>query len=74
MKIEGYSFVKIGAFIRERRKQLKVTQKDLAMTSNTGLRFIGDIEKGKPTCQIGKILTVLQTLGIKIELSVSDAK
>ncbi len=74
MEIEEYSFVKIGAFIRKRRQQLKVTQKDLAMTSNTGLRFISDIEKGKPTCQIGKVLTILQTLGIKIELSVSDAK
>jgi len=26
------------------------------------------MEKGKPTCQLGKALTVLQTLGIKIEL------
>lgn len=45
-----------------------VTQKDLAMTSGTGLRFIIELEQGKPTCQLGKALTVLQTLGIKIEL------
>jgi predicted transcriptional regulator len=44
-----------------------VTQKDLAMTSGTGLRFIIDMEKGKPTCQLGKVLTVLHTLGIKVE-------
>jgi predicted transcriptional regulator len=44
-----------------------VTQKELAMTSGTGLRFIIDLEKGKPTCQLGKVLTVLHTLGIKIE-------
>jgi len=38
------------------------------MTSGTGLRFIIEMEQGKPTCQLGKALTVLQTLGIKIEL------
>ena len=49
-----------------RRKQLKVTQKALAMTCGTGLRFIGDLEKGKPTCQIGKTLQVLQALGLSL--------
>jgi y4mF family transcriptional regulator len=55
--------------IRESRKRLGVTQKDLALTSGTGLRFVIDLEKGKETCQIGKVLTVLQTLGIRIALT-----
>lgn len=38
------------------------------MTSGTGLRFIVDLEKGKPTCQLGKALAVLRTLGIKVDL------
>lgn len=59
----------LGAAIRARRRQLKVTQKDLAMTCGTGLRFIIDLEKGKPTCQIGKILQVLQALGLKLQVS-----
>jgi HTH-type transcriptional regulator / antitoxin HipB len=59
----------LGASIRERRKSLKITQKDLAMTSGTGLRFIIDVEKGKPTCQTGKILQVLQSLGMILDLS-----
>lgn len=58
----------LGTAIRTRRKQLKVTQKELAMTCGTGLRFIVDLEKGKPTCQIGKTLQVLQTLGLVIEM------
>ena len=58
----------IGRLIRSTRKALGVTQRDLAMTSGTGLRFIIDLEKGKPTCHLGKVLTVLHTLGIKIEL------
>ena len=59
----------LGAAIRARRKQLKVTQKNLAMTCGTGLRFITDLEKGKPTCQIGKILQVLNALGLKFQIA-----
>jgi hypothetical protein len=36
------------------------------MTSGTGLRFIIDLEKGKPTCQTGKMLQVLQALGLDL--------
>lgn len=60
----------LGAAIRTRRRQLKVTQKDLAMTCGTGLRFIIDLEKGKPTCQIGKILQVLQALGLELQITI----
>ena len=58
----------IGQAIRKTRKAMGITQKDLALTSGTGLRFIIDLEKGKPTCQVGKILTVLKTLGVKVQL------
>jgi y4mF family transcriptional regulator len=60
----------LGTVIRQRRKQLKITQKELAMTCGTGLRFIVDLEKGKPTCQIGKTLQVIQALGLVIESAV----
>ena len=57
----------LGMAIRSRRKQVKITQKELAMTCGTGLRFIIDLEKGKATCQIGKTLDVLQSLGLAVE-------
>lgn len=57
----------IGQTIRARRKQLHINQKELAMACGTGLRFIVDLEKGKPTCQIGKTLQVLQALGLALE-------
>ncbi len=63
-----YSPEKIGEAAKAARKKLGVTQRDLALTSGTGLRFIIDLEKGKPTCQIGKVLTVLNTLGVVMEL------
>ena len=64
-----YTVQEIGQIVRESRKRLRVTQKDLALTSGTGLRFVIDLEKGKETCQIGKALTILQTLGIKLALT-----
>ena len=64
-----YTSAEIGKLIRETRKKLGVTQRALALTSGTGLRFIIDLEKGKETCEIGKVLTVLQTVGIKMSLT-----
>jgi HTH-type transcriptional regulator / antitoxin HipB len=58
----------LGRFIRNTRKSIGATQKDLALTSGTGLRFIIDLEKGKPTCQMGKVLNILQNLGVKVDL------
>lgn len=59
----------IGDLVKHTRKHLKITQKDLALTSGTGLRFIIELEQGKATCQLGKVLTVLNTLGISIQLT-----
>lgn len=59
----------IGRLVRETRKGLGVTQKELALTSGTGLRFIIELEKGKETAEIGKVLTILQTLGIQFILT-----
>jgi y4mF family transcriptional regulator len=64
-----YSPREIGRLIRDTRKRLGATQKDLALTSGTGLRFIIELEKGKETCELGKVLTVLITLGIKMTLT-----
>ena len=64
----------LGVAIRTQRKQLKVTQTQLAMTCGTGLRFIVDLEKGKPTCQIGKIIQVLQALGLALQTGSPDAR
>lgn len=63
-----YTPEKIGAIIRTARKSMGVSQKDLALTSGTGVRFIIELEDGKPTCQLGKVLTVMNTLGIKMDL------
>lgn len=63
-----YTTEQIGNLVRDTRKAMGVTQTDLSLTSGTGQRFISDLENGKPTCQLSKVLTVLQTLGIQIDL------
>jgi y4mF family transcriptional regulator len=63
-----YTAKHIGETVQKTRKAIGVTQKDLALTSGTGLRFIIELEKGKPTCQLEKTLSILNTLGIKIDL------
>ena len=68
-KAMKYTPQDIGKLVRETRKALGVTQKALALTSGTGLRFIIDLERGKATAEIGKVLTILQTLGIQLALT-----
>ena len=62
----------LGASIRQRRRALGLTQKDVALCCGCGLRVVGDIEKGKPTCQIEKILAVLEALGLNLQLVPRD--
>ena len=63
------STINLGRQIRQARKQRQLKQSDLALTAGTGLRFIIDLEKGKPTCQIGKALDVINTLGLTLDLN-----
>jgi len=64
-----YTPTDIGVLVRDTRKRLGATQKDLALTAGTGLRFVIDLEKGKETCELGKSLRILQTLGITLTLT-----
>lgn len=56
----------LGALIKAKRKEQGLTQNDLALASNVGIRFIVDIEAGKETAQIGKVLKVCAMLGLKL--------
>src|SRR5690606_19218072 len=58
----------LGNAVREARRTLGVTQDQLALTSGTNRRFIIELEQGKPTAQIGKVLQVLRTLGCSLDL------
>jgi y4mF family transcriptional regulator len=55
----------IGALIRAYRKRSTLSQLDLAGLGNTGNRFIVDLENGKPTVQLQKVLDMLDLLGLE---------
>lgn len=58
----------LGSIIRQKRKQGNLTQSKLAALSFVGTRFISDLENGKPTLEIGKVLQVTQTLGLELQI------
>lgn len=50
-------------FIKTRRKQLGLTQQDLAERAGVGLRFVRDLEQGKESIQLDKVNQVLLLFG-----------
>lgn len=59
----------VGDIVRATRKAAGLRQDELAGASGVGLRFIVDLEAGKPTAQIGKTLQVLAALGCSLDIT-----
>ena len=57
----------LGELIRRRRRELGLTQTDVAEIANTNLRFVSELERGKPTARLENVMRVLATLGIELE-------
>jgi len=53
----------ISIFVKEKRKLLKITQRDLADKAGVGLRFIRDMEQGKKSINLSKVNQVLALFG-----------
>ena len=58
----------IGDIVRAARNAAGLRQYELAGAAGVGVRFIVDLEAGKPTAQIGKALQVLQALGCSFDI------
>ncbi len=58
----------LGTYIKNARKEQHLTQADLAIAANVGVRFLVDLENGKETAQIGKVINVCRALGITIDV------
>ena len=56
----------IGRVIRERRKKSRVTLTQAAGLAGVGVRFLHELEHGKPTASIGKALQVLERMGLEV--------
>lgn len=55
----------IAEFVKINRKALKLTQKEFAMRSGLGLRFVRDLEQGKETLRMDKVNTALAMFGME---------
>lgn len=58
----------LGQALRATRKQLGLTQPQLALAAGVGVRLIVELEAGKPTLQLEKVLQVIYALGGEIQL------
>ena len=61
-----YAMTDIGSIVRLKRIELGMTQAQLTNISGSGTRFISELENGKQTMQIGKVLDMLHFLGFDI--------
>lgn len=59
----------LGDVLRAARKQLGLTQPQLALAAGVGVRFIVDLEAGKPTLRLENVLRVIDALGGEVNLS-----
>ncbi len=59
----------LGLLVRRERKAQNLKQAELAAVSGVGVRFIVDLEAGKQTLQLGKVLQVITTLGCEVQIT-----
>ena len=58
----------LGKAIRHQRKSIGLSQINAAGLCGVGERFFSELERGKPTVELGKVLQVLSRLGLRIVL------
>jgi y4mF family transcriptional regulator len=60
----------LGRLVRRRRVELGMTQTEVAEVADTTLRFLSELERGKPTARLENVMRVMATLGIELEARV----
>lgn len=63
----------IGKIIRQVRRNQRIRQDDLAAYIDSSHVFMRDVERGKSSVQLGRVLHALDELGIKVSLHIPDA-
>jgi y4mF family transcriptional regulator len=56
----------LNQFVKDKRKSLGLTQEELSFKAGVGLRFIRELERGKPTLQMDKVNQVLKLFGFEL--------
>ena len=63
--LEVFIVNKIALFVRESRKAAGLTQEEFAVRSGLGLRFVRELEQGKPTVRMDKVNIALAMFGME---------
>ena len=63
----------LGAAVRSRRKQLGYTQAFLASYAGVSSSFLSDLENGKETIQLNKVLEIISLLGMDLFIQARDS-
>ena len=64
----------LGVLNRDHRKERKITQSQAAGLAGVGVRFLLELEHGKPTASLGKALQVLDRMGLEVRITPRGAK
>ena len=72
MKHPIHSSEDLGLIIRAVRKSTHLRQHDLAGAGKVSRQFTVDVEKGKPTVQLDRVLLLLKELGIALSVDIAD--
>ena len=59
----------LGAVVRAVRREAGIDQVRAAGLAGVGTRFLGDVERGKPTLRLGLVLQVLERLGLELTVA-----
>lgn len=60
---------RLASGVRARRRTLRLSQRDLAELAGVSERFVRFVEQGKPSVQLDLLLTLLDTLGLELQLA-----
>jgi HTH-type transcriptional regulator / antitoxin HipB len=56
----------LGELARAHRKSGKITLERISGLGNVSIKFLSEFENGKATCEIGKVLQALRTMGLEV--------
>lgn len=70
MKEPSSATAEIATTLQTRRKSLGVTQAQLADLAGVSPKFVYDLEKGKPSVSLDRVLLVISALGLSFNLEI----
>ena len=58
----------LGRLLRQRRRENDLRQDEVAALAGVGTRFVSEFENGKQSVELGKVIRVLETVGLEISI------